>query len=271
MTEAVVTDSQPSAVASPQGEGAAPAAAQPSQPAHVETDQDRNWRRVREELDYSRDRIRQLEQELSRPQLDRKQEPQAEGPKTLADFEFDDARYQAYLLKQVESRATETAERKLREQAERQAAERRQAAFEDRQKAFAKDNPDYHEIVSNPRFTQSDALLSEIMESDEGPAIAMYLASNLSEAKRLNAMSPVEVARAVAKLENKLQGEREKAKAARNQLPVGDQPAPTPKLDGASEGSGGSVKPDTAESDTLSDAEWARRRNAQIRARAQRK
>jgi hypothetical protein len=266
--EAQPQASQPAAVTSPQGGDGAPAAPQQSQPAQTgngESDQDRNWRRLQGDRDYWRDRAAQLEQQQTRQPAEKQQEEQ--GAKTLADFEFDDAKYQSYLLEQAEKRAEKAAERKLQEQSERQAAERRKAAFEDRQKAFAKDHPDYSEIVSNPRFTQSDALLAEIMESEEGPAIAMYLASNLSEANRLNAMSAVEVARAVAKLENKLHSEREKAKAAKNQLPVGDQPAPTPKIDGASEGSGASVKPDSPDSDKLSDAEWMRRRNAQVKAK----
>lgn len=256
-------------------QGAASATAQQpatqQQPPANDDSQDRNWRQLRGDRDYWRDRATQLEQQHRAPRQPEQGTEQPPARKTLADFEFDDGKYSDYLREEARREAREATRAELSQAEERRAAQRRESQFAERQTAFAKDTADYHQVVSNPAFVQSEAVLAEIMESEQGPALAYYLASNIAEANRLNAMSPIDVARAVARLEAKLVGEREKAKAAKNQIPVGQQPAPTPKLDGSSEGSGASVKPDTAESDALSDAEWARRRNAQIKARSARK
>lgn len=268
MSEAVAPESQPAAV----GEVLPEATATPAEPASApkpESDADKNWRALREQTDYWRDRAYQLEREreAANRQPERR-ETVPENPKTLADFDYDEARYTAYSGEQAaqlaELRGREAARQELARERAEQAQRTARAAFNERQASFAKDTPDYHEVISNPRFTQSEALLGELMASEEGPALAYHLAKNLNEANRFNSMSPVEVARAVTRLESKMIAEREKAKEARNQIT--SQPTPAPKLEGG-EGSGATVKPDSSDSDSLSDAEWARRRNAQVRAR----
>ena len=242
------------------------------QQSQRESEADRNWRQMREDRDYYRGEISRLQRELetrTKPREEQAAAP-AEKLKTLADFEYDEPAFLQYLDQRQAKQTTEQATRAAREvlEAERRelAAHARRAAFEDRQKAFAKDNPGYFESVANPRFTQSDALIEEIMESEEGPAIAMYLANNLDIASKLNRLDARGVAREVARLESKVVAERAKAKEARNQLP--DTPDPAPRLEG--DKGGPSVRVDTGESDALSDKEWMRRRNAQLTARNRR-
>lgn len=226
-----------------------------------ESEADRNWRQMREDRDYYRGEITRLQRELEARTKPREEQAaaQAEKLKTLADFEFDEPAYNQYLTQHLAKQTTEHATRAAREalEAERreQAAAARRTAFEDRQKAFAKDNPGYFDAVANPRFTQSDALIEEILESEEGPAIAMYLANNLDIASKLNRLDERGVAREVARLESKVLAERAKAKEARNQLPA-DAPAPAPKLEGAAAGAG-TVSTTSPDSDRLSDEEWA--------------
>lgn len=226
----------------------------------------RDWRTEQRAHESTRAELDRARRELE--QLRQPPKPTETSGKTLADFEFDDTRYSAYLREEATRAAREAAQAEFTSQREREISQRRAAQFAERQKAFAKDTTDYHSVVSNPAFTQSEALVAEIMESDEGPAIAYYLANNLDIANRLNALPPVAVAREVARIEARLIGEREKAKAAKNQIPVGNPPPP--KLDGSGD-PGATVKVDSPDSDNLSDAEWARRRNAQLRARNARK
>lgn len=265
MTIAVSEPSQAPAV-EPQAQSvpaAEPVIATPQ--TSVESDQDRNWRQTRESLQRERQEREYWQGEATRLRAAPKPVVQEEdsGPaKTLADFEFNEANYARYLSEQVTRNTTEAVRKELQQERDAQIKRERVASFETRQQAFAKDNPGYHEAVSNPAFTQSDALLDELMESTEGAAIAMYLANNLDITRKLNQMSAVQVAREVARLEVKVTSEREKAKTAKNQIPASDQPAPTPRLSG--EGDSGRVSVDSPESDTRMDAdEWARRRNKQ--------
>lgn len=268
MTDAVTPASQPEAVAAPQGEAAAAAAVQPRQEpqANVDNDQDRNWRALRSDRDYWRDRAAQLERVEPQPRQEQRQAPeQPEAPKTLADFEFDEVKYQTHLFEQAEKRAVAAAEQRLREQSEREKAERRKTTFNQREQEFAKDKPDYVQKTRDPRVPISPAVADVLAESDDGPALAYYLANNIDVAAQISQLPPLQAAREIGRIEAKLIAEREKAKAATST--VANQPAPAPKLEGG-EGSGATVKPDTPESDELSDKEWTRRRNAQIRARA---
>ncbi len=279
MTEAVAA-SQPQPVpgsapeASSADEAQNPTAGEQSsnqQQSQRESEADRNWRQMREDRDYYRGEISRLQRELeARTKPRDEQAAPAEKPKTLADFEFDESAFRQYeterITKQTSEHATKAAREVLEQERRETAAQARRTAFEDRQKAFAKDNPGYFESVANPRFTQSDALIEEIMESEEGPAIAMYLANNLDIANKLNRLDARGVAREVARLESKVVAERAKAKEARNQLP--DTPDPAPRLEG--DKGGPSVRVDTGESDALSDKEWMRRRTAQINARNRR-
>lgn len=261
-----VTDSPSDAGSSQEHVATAATQAQPKQPA--ETEADRNWRQLREDRDYYRGEIARLQRELESRQPRQEQAAVEDAkPKTLADFEFNESAYQQYLRESVAKDATNVVRQELEAERKRQEQQARAMAFEERQKAFAKDNPGYFEAVTNPRFTQSDALLAEIMASDEGPMLALHLANNLDLANKLNRLDAVGVAREIARLEAKLISERAKAKEAKNQLPV--TPEPAPRLEGG-EGTGITAKPDSPDSDRLSDAEWARRRNAQEAARRRR-
>lgn len=232
------------------------------QQSQRESEADRNWRQMREDRDYYRGEITRLQRELEERTKPREQAAApAEKLKTLADFEFDEPAYNQYLTqhlaKQTSEHATKAAREVLEAERREQAAQVRRSAFEDRQKAFAKDNPGYFEAVANPRFTQSDALIEEIMESEEGPAIAMYLANNLDIASKLNRLDARGVAREVARLESKVVAERAKAKEARNQLPA-EAPPPAPKLDGST----AQVEKDPSQMSKEEFRKWRRRQIA---------
>jgi hypothetical protein len=238
--------------------------------------QTRNWRALERDRDHWREMAMRQQPQGQQTQQQTSQRQQAEPErdtggqvKTLADFDFDEAKYQQYLIERVERHAETAVERRLREQGEAESARRRQSQFQQRSQAFAKENPDYGAAVERVGVAISQDVAQEILDSEEGPAITLYLDNNPDVMARLNGLSAREVAREIVRLEVKVQGEREKAKAARSS--AGTPPPPTPKIEGAGDGAGQSVKPDSPDSDQLSDAEWARRRNAQLKARSARK
>jgi hypothetical protein len=260
MTEAVPGASQAPASSGAPGGNASASAAEPGTNGAPgsESPEERNWKALREDRDYLRDRVRQLEtQPNARPAAN--PNPPANEPaqprKTLADFGFDEAKYGEYIETQTREAARKAAREEIEAENGRKAAEARRTNFEARATKFAEANPKYHEAVTNPRFVQSDALITEIMESEQGPAIALYLANNLDETARLNRMTPVQVAREVVKLEVKL---ATAAAAARNQMPNGGDPPPNPpaKLDGSGDAG---VKKDPSK---MTDDQWWAARQA---------
>lgn len=223
MTETATADSQPAAVPDAnQAADSAPAvadpnAADPSLTANGERldRQTRNWRALERDRDHWREMaIRQT------PQPPRQEPPpQADDkatPKTLADFEFDDAKYQAHLRAEIRREATDATRKELREQDERESAQRRQQSFSKREAAFAKSTPDYHEKTRDPDLKISNPMLEAAAESDDGPALLYYLASNPEIAEKIYELSPLGAARELGRIEAKLASEREK-----------DQPEPS--------------------------------------------
>lgn len=173
--------------------------------------------------------------------------------KTLADFEYDDSKYQAYLFEQAEQRAVQAAEKRLKEREETAAKERRKATFAQRESEFAKNAPDYRDKTRSVSFPVSDAMAEVFAESEEGPAVAYYLANNLEQADRIARMSPLAAAHALGLIQAKLLAEREKAAKK-----VSEAPPPPPKIEGSGDPK---VEKDPSE---MTDAEFAKWRKRQI-------
>lgn len=208
-------------------------------------DAKRNADEARRDAQYWRDQALRAQQ----PQQPAK--PAETAVKTLADFEYDDAKYQSYVLEQAEQRAVKAAEKRLKEQQEADTRERRKAEFAKREAAFEKDNPDYRSKTRSPSFAVSDAMAEVFQESEEGPAVALYLANNLGLADTIARLPPLAAARELGRIEAQLVSERKAAKK------VSETPPPVPKL----EGSGDSTpRPPTTspESDKLTDDEWVK-------------
>ena len=187
-------------------------------------------------------------------------EVQPEAPKTLADFQYDEAKYQAYLFSTAETRAVEAAEKRLREQMQQENVQRRTQSFVSRETAFAKTAPDYYEVTRSDTLPISPAMAEAIAESEEGPALAYHLGKNQEIAEQIARLSPLAQARELGRIEARLIADREKPK------PVTKAPPPAPKIEAVEPSI--SVPADDAASDKLSDAEWLKRREKQLRKRA---
>jgi len=189
-----------------------------------------------------------------------KQEPpaQVEAPqdvgKTLADFAYDESKYQAYLFKQAESRAVAAAEAVLTKKQTETARFQTVTAHKEREAEFAKKVPDYFEVAHYAPITESMAEI--IMDSDNSAELAYHLGKNRQVALNLSRLPPLQQAREIGRIEAKLAA---KPTAAQ----VSGAPPPAPRLENAGN-PGGSAKPDAPESDKLSDLEWARLRNKQV-------
>jgi hypothetical protein len=268
MPDAVNDASQASAgVSPPQSGNATPPGG--GNAGSENNDADRNWKALREDRDYLRDRVTDLETRLNANASnaakpgDGTSQPEAAANepatrKTLADFNFDEAKYSAYLEDRIAEQSRKAVREELTAAEEKKAKETRAATFESKQAEFAKANPTYFEATRNPRFVQSPALIAEIMGSEMGPAVALELANNLELTGKLNRMDAVGVAREVARIEARIEARNGAAAAATNQMPGGagaNLPDPPPKLDATGDAG---IKKDPAK---MSDDEWWRSRN----------
>lgn len=229
--------------------------------------QTRNWRALETDRDHWRELALRFSQQPQASQPAAPEPAKTEPTKTLADFEYDESKYAEHLRETLrtslsqEARAAAKAE--LAAERERQAAEARKAGYRTRVNEFAKTVEDFDEVAGNPRLAISPDMAEVIQESDDGPALAYYLGKNPDVADKIAQLPPKAAARELGKIEARLAFEREKAKSEK----VSKAPPPPPKVDGTAEVPA-NVKPDSAESDSLSDQEWTRRRNKQLARRS---
>lgn len=184
--------------------------------------------------------------------------------KTLEDFEFDSGKYQAYLIEHTEKRAVKAAQAELRkEQVTRHQGQVIQS-HKSREAEFIKTSgvEDYQSTAYSEAITISPAMAQVIRESEDGPAVAYYLGKNPDIAQVIAQLSPLAAARELGRLEARLADKRESVP----QRTISKAPPPPAKIEGSGS-PGAGIKPDTADSDKLSDAEWTRRRKAQIQKR----
>jgi hypothetical protein len=216
--------------------------------------------RLRRDAERERDHWRDLHLR-SQPQPPPKAESQPDKAKTLADFDYDEGRFQSYIFEQAEKRSVEAARRELRAEKESEARERRKTTFASKASDFAKTVSDYDSVVRNPDLPITAEMAEAIQDSEDGPALAYHLGKNPKIAESIAQLPPYAAAREIGKIEARLAFEREKAK----EKSVSKAPPPPPKVEGND--SPVSIKVDTADSDTLSDDEWTRRRNKQLERR----
>lgn len=186
------------------------------------------------------------------PATPKPEEPRPAGKK-LADFGYDEEKYQDYLFEQAEQRASRAAEAVLSRKQEESARIHNITAHKAREAKFAKEVPDYFEVAHYAPITESMAQM--VMESDRSAELAYHLGKNPEVAAKIAQLSPMQQARELGRLEAKL-SDRPKPPV------VSNAPPPAPRLEGKSTTP---IEPDSPESDKrLSADEWRKRREKQL-------
>lgn len=162
---------------------------------------ERSWERKHREL---------LETALNAQNKQPQQEPRGESSLVEPDpMNFDDysdymramARYEAAVTIQNTVRQAEQ-QRTAKTQQERQLA---LVANMQRQVALASEKyDDFDEVVRNPDLSINDSMVELIAESDVGGELAYYLGKNPEEAAKVAALSPLQAAKAIARIEDKI-------------------------------------------------------------------
>lgn len=254
MSEELITG-QPETTIEQAAEAVAPAESSPAQEPQ-EPKRDNVQRRI-DRLTREKYQI-QAERDLLRQQLQQNQRPapQPESPKEPTINDFQD--FDAYLT----AKAKWIAEQTTQEQVGRVLAYQRQQDVlrrgqEEDAKILSnwnksvqgakKDMPDFEEVVGAADVDVSPQVARLIMSSD--PAVLYHLARNPDEAQRLNTMGADAAARAIGRIEARMDAE---AKARQSNAPRGLDPL---------KGSGAATAEPSVNDDM---ATWIKKRNKQL-------
>jgi len=152
------------------------------------------------------------------------EEVKPEPLKTLADFDYDESKYQSHLFGKAQEGAVESARQVLKEEQSQQSASRKISDFRGREAEFSKDVDDYHEVVQNRDLRINQVMADVATEMDGGPEVLYYLGKNPDLADKISQLSPLSAAREMGRLEAKIQSQEKSGKQ------VSEAPAPAPKL-----------------------------------------
>jgi len=205
--------------------------------------------RLRRDEERQRLRVEQENAELRR-QIEAAVPKQPAGMK-LADFDYDEDRYSAYLTEQAAGQARQEAQRAI--QAEKQMA--KQADFNVKETDYAIDVTDYHAVTRNPTLKLSPEMVQVAQDSDDGPKILYYLGKHPDVSERLANMSPLAMAREIGRIEaTKLDSVATPS--------ITNAPAPAAKLKSAAKSQ--TISTTSPESDKLSTEEWFKRERKRL-------
>jgi len=146
-----------------------------------------------------------------------------EATKTLADFDYDEGKYQEHLFSRARANAVDEARKVLKDEQSQQTSSRKLSEFRGREADFSKDVEDYQEVVTNPALSLSQPMVDVATEMDNGPELLYYLGKNPALADEISRLSPLTAARELGRIEAKLSA-KESGKT------VSEAPAPAPKI-----------------------------------------
>ena len=191
--------------------------------------------RYRREAERDRDYWREMAMRNPQPEQAAAPTPPPEPAKmpALADFEYDEGKYQAALIEFTRAEARHEAENVLRAERERQVAEQRAKTWVEKEAEFSKAKPDYREKVTDPSLPISKPMAQVIQQSEIGPDVAYYLAQNRDLAAQIAALPVEGAALALGRIEGRLLAQREATRpaAAAPKPAVSQAPPPPPKIE----------------------------------------
>lgn len=195
---------------------------------------------VREREDWKRAALRLMEQQQKEAQPESQQRHEPQGKPELGQYESYDAYVEALTEWKLEQRESQ---RQQEEDGRRRQAEqtKTQEAVGNQIEKGRDKYDDYDAVVFNPKVPITEAMVSAMLDLDNGHDVAYYLGSNPQEATRIAQLSPFAQAREIGKLEIKL--------AAKPAKTVSDAPPPITPV--------GNKSTATKDPAQMTDKEWA--------------
>lgn len=190
----------------------------------------------------------------AQPQPQKEPEPVSEKLPSLEEFGYDEAKYQAALIQYATQKAESVVEKRLSQAEQQRAEQQRMGTFAERQREFAKSVPDFEErVLKDPTLPITAAMRDVIVDSESGPEIAYYLATNRELADRIARLPAHMAALEMGRIEGRLSAQKVVAKK-----PVTQAPPPPPIIE--------AVEPEVSKDpDAMSMDEWIKWREKQLR------
>lgn len=192
-------------------------------------------------------------------------ETQAAYVKAVADWQFD-RRLREYKASEQAAVAAE------KQQAQQQTYQEKFGATITAGRATFEDFDEVIEALQDPAIPITRELVETLIQSENGAALLYHLAQNPEEAVRIAKLPALAAARELGKLEARIatkEPEAEPEEKVPPAPPVDTAPKPISPI--RKPAGSGTPRPDTPESDKLSDEDWLKARNAQVAAQRQRR
>ena len=167
-----------------------------------------------------------------RAELDQYRQPRQEPKpstmaKSLEDFDYDAAAYQAYQAESVRDQVMAEIAAQQRQQQEQQHAHAAQQRFQEQIKALESKEPGAWEEISTAPVNVSEAVAQAIHASERGAEIALHLARNLQQAEAIARMEPFAQVLAIGRIEAGLAAAQERKPTPPRAVSQAPAPAPT--------------------------------------------
>lgn len=187
--------------------------------------------------------------------------PEPEGPKSLADFQFNDGQYQQYLFSKAADAARKAAKEELAQEQSAAEKQRQAGEYATKVREFAKDHPDYRDVAEYAPI--SNQVADIILGLDSGPELAYHLGKNPDVAIQISNLPAPRAAYELGQISARLSIEREAAAKAKKL--VSGAPPPSPRIEGTEPAV--TPKASDPESDKIPMDQWLKMRNKEVKKR----
>ena len=194
-----------------------------------------------------------LREQVARLQEQPKPKPQQQVEPKLEDFQD----YETYLKAAAKHEARQELQQQMTQHTQRVEQERAQAAqrqsaesWQQKVSSATAEMPDFADVVGSSNIPMPDHVKAVILQSEQGPKLAYYLASHPAEAEQIASQHPLAAIRSLVRIEDKIAAIPKVSKAPDPIKPLGS----------------GRVA-ESGLSDSISADEWLRRRNKQLQQR----
>ena len=129
----------------------------------------------------------------------------------LEEYDYDEGRHRQAVLEYTSQLNQQNVQQVMSQQQAAQIAQLNNtkhqiasATFVERSNDFSVDYPDFQQKVGSPNFHQSDFVAQEIVDMDNGPAVAYYLSNNPAIANAINRKGNMDALKDLTKISTAL-------------------------------------------------------------------
>lgn len=190
----------------------------------------KNWREEQRRNDALLQALMQQRPQAAPTPAPEPQQPTK--PPTLEEHGYDEAKYQAALIEYVNKQAESVFERRMAEAEKARKEQARIETFASRQAEFAKSTPDFADkVLRDPTLPITEAMRDLIIDADNGPELAYWLAQNRDQAEKIASLPERLQTFELGRVANLLEAKKAAPAAAKPAPVVTKAPPPPPTVE----------------------------------------